>query len=205
MSNCFQKSVYTFFEALAICHTVQVAGKYDENEDRSEEDRLSLSEEEQLLSFDGEIPPIFHKSLEELNDLDSVHEEIDFISSRQSITYEHRNGNSKEELPRPMSDIHQLKKQEFTHRRPSSLSNIQFVNQEGNSTENPANVKHVEFSKENLLLRRVQQQQFKRAISSNVETEKNNKELHTHRRTKSSVPFGSGKFDQAFNILTSLG
>ena len=127
-----------------------------------------------------------------MNDNENVYEEIDFISSRQSITYEHRNGNSKEDS-RPMSDMTEIKKHEFTHRRPSSLSNIQFANTERSLTSPEAptsmTVKHVEFPKENVLLRKVQQQQYKRAISSN--TEVTDKDIMTHRRTQSNIPFGS--------------
>lgn len=186
-----QKSVYTFFEALAVCHTVQVAGSYEEDEDRAEED-----EQQSLLNFSGEIPPIFHKSLEELNEMESVHEEIDFIAARQSVTFEHRNGNSKADDPRPFSDVVHTKKHDLTHRRPSSLSNIQFVNPATSlpSPESPP-IKKVEFAKENILLRRVQQQQFKRTVSNNVDEKVTQKDVMTHRRTQSSVPFGnSGKF-----------
>jgi hypothetical protein len=94
-----------------------------------------------------------------------------------------------------MSDVTQTKKLDLTHRRPSSLSNIQFANTEMSlpSPELPTGAKHVEFSKENMLLRRVQQQQFKRAVSTNVEAP-NGRDTLTHRRTQSSVPFGgSGK------------
>lgn len=186
--------MYSFFEALAVCHTVQVAGSYEENEDRAQEEEEN-DEHESFLNFTGEIPPIFHKSLEELNDLENetVREEIDFITTRQTVTFENRNENSISDDRRPSSDMIHPKKHDFTHRRPSSLSNIQFSNP---SVFPPVSdtVKHVEFAKDNVLLRRVQQQQFKRTVSNNTDEKVNRKDT-MHRRTQSSVPFGiSGEY-----------
>jgi hypothetical protein len=169
---------------LAICHTVQVAGSYQEGEDRAEED----DEQQSLLNFSGEIPPIFHKSLEELNDVESVHEEIDFIATRQTVTFEHKHSKANE--PRPFSEIVQSKQHGFVHRRPSSLSNIQLVNSGISLPSSETPTKHNEFSKENILLRRVQEQQYKRTLSNNADGAFQ-KETVSHRRTQSSVPFGS--------------
>lgn len=167
---------------MAICHTVQVAGSYEEDEDRAEEE-LSL------LNVNAEIPSIFHKSLEELNDVESIHEEIDFINSRQSVTFDHRNGNAQKlDEVRPASETVVSKaRKESLHKRPSSLSNIQFYK----AASPESQVKHVEFAKENLLLRRVQQQEYKRTHSHNIDGVAASKDVMTHRRTKSSIPFGS--------------
>lgn len=83
-------------------------------------------------------------------------------------------------------------RKESLHKRPLSLSNIQLpkTNQVG-----PASPpKQVEFANENPLLRRVQQQEYKRTVSHNVtETDGLPKKVDflTHRRTQSSIPFGS--------------
>lgn len=194
----FQKSVYTFFEALAICHTVQVAGSYEEDEDRAEE-------ELNILNVNAEIPPIFHKSIEDLNDVESIEEEIDFISMRQTVTFEHRrgshqNGNTNGEEIRPHSDTTPQKpRRESLHKRPSSLSNIQV------QKTSDLSMKHIEFSMENPLLKRVQQQEYKRAVSHHVDGEVTQKEVATHRRTKSHIPFGSaGKQSSEVQKITQL-
>lgn len=61
----FQKSVYTFFEALALCHTVQVAGSFEQDEELTR------------LNDNAEIPSIFKKSIEDLQDVEDVHEVVD--------------------------------------------------------------------------------------------------------------------------------
>lgn len=191
-----QKYVYNFFEALAICHTVQVAGSYEEAADREEE-------EQTLLNVNAPIPSIFHKSLDELNDVESVQEEIDFIATRQTIIYDrngnHANGNGAlNHDDRPFSesiattrfhDVRNLK-------RPSSLSNIQVLraSTSGSQFSPELQLKNPEVSKENLLLRRLQQQEFKRTISQEVGgTTPTQRDSMTHRRTKSSIPFGTGE------------
>lgn len=178
----FQKSVYTFFEALAICHTVQVAGSYEEDEDRADEE-LSL------LNVDAEIPPIFHKSLDELHDIESVHEEIDFISSKHSVTFE-RNGGPKPDESRPFSDAPQATRRESLHKRPLSLSNIQLPKSKLFGPDSPSKQ-----PSENLLLRQVQQQEYKRTVSYNINqvdgAKIHQRETMTHRRTQSSIPFGT--------------
>lgn len=181
----FQKSVYTFFEALAVCHTVQVAGSYEEEEDRADE-------EQGILGYKANIPPIFHKSLEELNDIESVHEEIDFIATKQTVTFD-RNGNLKQDEKRPFSAMVPPKNpHDSHHKRPLSLSNIQLLKTTTSGPDSPT--KHVEFANENPLLRRVQQQEYKRAVSHNmpeIDGTSKHKESMTHRRTQSSIPFGS--------------
>lgn len=177
-----QKSVYTFFEALAICHTVQVAGSYEEDEDRADEE-LSL------LNVDAEIPPIFHKSIEDLQDVESVHEEIDFISSKHSVTFD-RNGGAKSDENRPFSDVPQATRRESLHKRPLSLSNIQLPKSKLSGPDSPSKQ-----PTENLLLRQVQQQEYKRTVSYNI-TQADGGKIHqretmTHRRTQSSIPFGT--------------
>lgn len=169
---------------MAVCHTVQVAGSYEEDEDRAEE-------ELGLLSHNAEIPSIFHKSLEELNDVESIHEEIDFITSRQTVTFDQRNGNSKPDDLRPASEmVPSVDRRGSAHKRPLSLSNIQVS--KGPGPLSPT--KHVEFAKD-LLIKRAQQQEYKRTISHNVSQHSDealdSKELKTHRRTQSSIPFGS--------------
>lgn len=67
----FQKFVYQFFEALAICHTVQVAGIYNEEEDKDED-------EENILKDDSDIPEIFNV------DLESSIEEVEEIEDNGS-------------------------------------------------------------------------------------------------------------------------
>lgn len=164
-----------------------MAGSYEEDEDRAEE-------EISLLSVNADIPPIFHKSLEELNDIESVHEEIDFIATRQSVTFDHRNGNSKPDDNRPYSDqTPSTVRRESLHKRPLSLSNIQIPKSSTSGPDSPT--KHVDFVRDNLLLRRVQQQEYKRAHSHNT-TEVDDggfgqRQTMTHRRTQSSIPFGS--------------
>lgn len=196
----FQKSVYTFFEALAVCHTVQVAGSYEEDEDRAEE-------ELNLLSHNAEIPPIFHKSLEELNDIESVHEEIDFITSRQTVTFDQRNGNSRFDDLRPSSEMVPPKeRRESSHKRPLSLSNIQIP--KGTILGPTSPIKHVEFVKDNMLLRKVQQQEYKRANSQNAPTTTDRSifdpNTTKHRRTQSSIPFGSSSKKLNYCAISSI-
>lgn len=166
-----------------MCHTVQVAGTYEEDEDRADE-------ENSLLNVDAEIPPIFHKSIEDLNEIESVHEEIDFIASRTTVMFE-RNGRDDK---RPQSDVPTQMKpsNESHHKRPLSLSNIQLPKSSTSGPDSP--LKHVEFATENMLLRRVQQQEYKRTVSHNVTAageQTKLRETMTHRRTQSSIPFGS--------------
>lgn len=161
-----------------------------------------------MLSHNGEIPPIFHKSLEELNDIESVHEEIDFITTKQTITFEQRIEHSKPEDARPSSDANPLTKnrRESAHKRPLSLSNIQIPK---GSTQGPLSpVKHLDFVKDNMLLRKVQQQEYKRAHSHNAPVTDSvtiQTTTMTHRRTQSSVPFGySGKIFNAFHRVLKI-
>lgn len=174
---------------MAICHTVQVAGSYEEDEDRAEE-------EQSLLNVNAEIPSVFHKSIEDLNDVESVQEEIDFITTRQTVTFEsrngsHQNGHSKPDDMRPFSEmvmgsIHI----DRAHKRPLSLSNIQV--QKASSSLSPEPImKHVEFAKENPLLRKVQQLEYKRTVSYAVDGSLPQKDVMTHRRTRSSIPLGT--------------
>lgn len=166
---------------MAVCHTVQVAGNYEEEEDRADE-------ENSLLNVDAEIPPIFHKSIEDLNDIESVHEEIDFIASRTTVMFE-RNGRDDK---RPQSEMQSLKNStESHHKRPLSLSNIQMPKSSTSGPDSP--LKHVEFVTENMLLKRVQQQEYKRTISHNTPGggQTSQTQTMTHRRTQSSIPFGS--------------
>lgn len=172
---------------MAICHTVQVAGSYEEDEDRAEEE-LSL------LNVNAEIPPIFHKSIEDLNDVESVQEEIDFITTRQTVTFDHRYGSPQNGHPesRPFSETVMTKAfHERAHKRPLSLSNIQVQKATSSMSPEPL-VKHVEFAKENPLLRKLQQQEYKRTVSHNVDDPTKPKEM-SHRRTRSSIPFGMSK------------
>lgn len=171
---------------MAICHTVQVAGSYEEDEDRAEEE-LSL------LNVNAEIPPIFHKSIEDLHDVESVQEEIDFITTRQTVTFDHRNGTQNGQPDsRPFSEMVMTKGfQDRAHKRPLSLSNIQVQKATSSMSPEPL-VRHVEFAKENPLLRKLQQQEFKRTVSHNVEDPTKPKEM-SHRRTRSSIPFGMSK------------
>ena len=146
-----------------------------------------------MLSHNAEIPSIFHKSLEELNDIESVHEEIDFIATRQTVTFEQRNGHSRVDDLRPSSDQIPLKeRRDSAHKRPLSLSNIKILPGQISGPISPT--KHVEF-KENLLLRRVQQQEYKRAHSHNNAPASERVSIQastmSHRRTQSSIPFGS--------------
>lgn len=176
---------------------MQVAGSYEEDEDRAEE-------EINLLSVSSDIPPIFHKSLEELNDIESVHEEIDFISSRQTVTFDHRNGFSKPDENRPYSDqTPTTVRRESLHKRPLSLSNITMPKSTTSGPISP--VKHVDFVKDNMLLRKVQQQEYKRANSDNTSSVDDGgfgkRGSMTHRRTQSSIPFGSsGKLRPFTNL-----
>ena len=169
---------------MAICHTVQVAGIYEEDEDRAEEDE---ERQQSLLNYSGEVPPIFHKSLEELNEIESVHEEIDFIASRQTVTFENRNGSPKPDEIRPFSYSVSAKQSEVhTHKRPMSLSNIQIPKHSVPGEDSPKLL-------DNLLLKRVKQQDFKRTVSHSADVVSDKVDGKTHRRTRSSIPFGSKK------------
>lgn len=144
-----------------------------------------------VLNVNAEIPPIFHKSIEDLNDIESVHEEIDFIASRTTVMFE-RNGAGREDQ-RPQSEmLPQSKIRDSNHRRPLSLSNIQIPKSTTSGPDSPS--KHVEFVTENMLLRRVQQKEYKRTFSQNMTAageQTVQRETMTHRRTQSSIPFGS--------------
>lgn len=102
-----QKPVYTFFEALAICHTVQVNGIYNEDADREDE-------QNELLNVTQEIPPIFHKSVEDL-----INEEVPDVVYSPEINPEFQ----------PFADVNVAPMNDATdnktHKRPFSLSHIQ--------------------------------------------------------------------------------
>ncbi|KAG5670176.1 hypothetical protein PVAND_000457 [Polypedilum vanderplanki] len=170
------KHVYTFFEALALCHTVQVAGIYEEDADRADEEIA-------LLNVNADIPNIFSKSLEELNDLE-VEEEIDFITERKTISRRGSVEPTSQEI-RPLSEQPQPRPILGLHKRPMSLTNdAPFRNIETNGSG---------MSGGDILLRKLHQLEYKRTVSSNaVIQDKVDGEIHvmTHRRTKSSVPFG---------------
>lgn len=118
-----------------------------------------------------------------------MQEEVDFAATRQ--TFELRNGISKTVDNRPASEILHDKKPDLTHRRPSSLSNIQLSNPLMSLPGPESPTKHVEFAKENMLLRRVQQQQYKRTVSNYAGGSEFKDSTMTHRRTQSSIPFGN--------------
>jgi magnesium-transporting ATPase (P-type) len=75
----FPKSIYQFFEALAICHTVQVAGKYIEDEDKDEEND----------SDSTEIPQIFTVEIDShlISDIQEENEEPDKIGNGDPFSY----------------------------------------------------------------------------------------------------------------------
>jgi phospholipid-translocating ATPase len=166
--------VYNFFEALALCHTVQVAGIYEEDKDRAEEEFALLT------AVDAEVPKVFHKSLEELNDEENIH--ADFVTTKKLRTVNVSN----EYLPenRPLSEINMVRNLERSHRRPHSLTTdpmscIEINNKELISDAN--------------LSKKIMQQEFKRTISqqnSGNEEQNGKKNMGSHRRTKSSIPFG---------------
>lgn len=191
------KFAYTFFEALAICHTVQVAGKYLEDEDEADEANS-------LLNVSNEIPQVFQDSLEEetVPESDENSDETDFISIKPKITNSHlrngsemvQNGHSILDETRPFSDqvVRRLHLQNLPN-RPLSLT-------EGTMTPNSsvtsfhacmlAPKKHVDFAIDSVLQKKIQSLQFKRTISHN-DTTPEVTEVPTHRRTQSNVQFGS--------------
>lgn len=190
------KFVYTFFEALAICHTVQVAGKYLEDEDEADEANS-------LLNVSNEIPQVFQESLEEetVPESDENSDETDFISIRPKVTNSHlrvgiehlQNGHSILDETRPFSDqvVRRLHLQNLPN-RPLSLT-------EGTMTPNSSVTsfhtdlvpkKQVDFTIDSELQKKIQLLQFKRTISHDDRTPEV-LEIPTHRRTQSSVQFGS--------------
>jgi len=193
----FQKNVYTFFEALAVCHTVQVAGSYSEEDDREEE-------ELNLLRVEAEIPPIFHKSMDELHEIERIEEEADYLSQAASQRISTINGNNGHALNgdvRPFSDLVMQRNFERSHHRPLSLSNIQVPatpNASVTSLINPDNPpKQVDFVRDPSLISRIKQLEFRRNFShqdtspvDDVDMQKA-AELLTHRRSKSHIPLGS--------------
>lgn len=191
------KFVYTFFEALAICHTVQVAGKYLEDEDEADEANS-------LLNVSNEIPQVFQESLEEetsVPESDDNSDETDFISIRPKVTNFHQkddseniqNGHSILDETRPFSD--QIVRRLHLHNlnnRPLSLT-------EGTMTPNVsvasfqadlAPKKNVDFTIDSVLQKKIQLLQLNRAISHD-DTTSEATEIPKHRRTQSSVQFGS--------------
>lgn len=159
-----------------MCHTVQVSGIYEEDQDRAEEELA-------LLNVTAEVPKIFHKSLEELNDIESVQEEVDFITSKKFIT---RRGSQESALPndesRPLSDAVILRNFERSHKfRQSDPNRGQSLNI---TAKNESSNKHVEFAKNTT--------SFTRTISQTDSSMSDFGEVKdkSHRRTKSSVPYG---------------
>ncbi|XP_070504807.1 phospholipid-transporting ATPase IF isoform X2 [Chironomus tepperi] len=212
------KHVYTFFEALAVCHTVQVAGMYEEDQDRADEELA-------LLNVTPEIPKIFHKSIEELRDIETV-EEIDFLTSKTYITHRGSVEYTLTDENRPMSDAVRVRNMEKAHTRHLSLNNDGYRNgnaelsifSNGNSaarfrdtapvtSEGKMVTKEVTIvtrdsvnskdsgdseSSEPVPVRKASAADFKRAISQHVPvvTTTEEKIILSHRRTKSSIPFG---------------
>lgn len=173
--------MFKFFEALALCHTVQVGGIYEEDQDLAEEEIA-------LLNPHTEIPKIFHKSLEELNDIESVHEEVDFIMSKKIIT---RRGSNDQKVPpsdfRPLSDAVLLRNFDRSNKfRSSDPNRVQSLNE----TKTESAGKHVEFADKRTSFARTISQ-----VESSINDLADVKDK-THRRTKSSIPYGISSSNQ---------
>ena len=175
---------------------MQVAGKYLEDEDEADEANS-------LLNVSNEIPQVFQDSLEEetVPESDDNSDETDFISIRPKVTNSHlkigseivQNGHSILDETRPFSDqvVRRLHLQNLPN-RPLSLT-------EGTMTPNSsvtsfhadlAPKKHVDFTINSELQKKIQSLQFKRTNSHN-DTTPEVLEVPSHRRTQSSVQFGS--------------
>lgn len=155
---------------------MQVAGAYIEDEDRAEEEMNG-----NLLNVTAEIPPIFHKSVEELNDIE---DEADFITMRP-VSSDIRNRIQYNGSMAPHEN------------RPLSLSNFPVTPNTSESSLSAINAgqapqqKHVEFAKDPSLLRKIKQLEFKRTLSHNMEIIGNDEmenDVKVHRRTQSSIP-----------------
>jgi phospholipid-translocating ATPase len=153
-----------------------------------------------LLNPNTEIPKIFHKSLEELNDIESVQEEVDFITARKIITRRGSNdiANGINDEVRPLSDAVTIRNFERSHKRIASDPNrIQSLN----ITKNESTGKHVEFAdKRTSFARTISQIESSMSDFGEVKDK-------THRRTKSSIPYGVSTTSQPqrpeFQRLTS--
>lgn len=135
-----------------------MAGSYSEDADKADE-------QNELLNVTNEIPPIFHKSLEDLCDAEDV---VDYVQP---------NSPEIDQDFRPFSVPQTAAtngKSDKTHRRPFSLSNIQMVH---NSPE------QIPKKQENVLLRNVRNQEYLRSLSHNIPDEVDSK--LSHRRTQS--------------------
>lgn len=126
-----------------------------------------------------EVPKIFHKSIEELNDIESVKENVDFVISRKIIS---RRGSVENAIQsdetRPLSDSITIRSFDRSHKIRLSLTN--------DYTSNIDNINP-------MLNRKLNKVDFHRALSQNSSTENHfNEEVKVlaHRRTKSSVPYG---------------
>lgn len=151
---------------------MQVAGIYQEDQDRDDEERA-------LLQVSVEVPKIFHKSIEELNDIESVHENVDFITSRKVIS---RRGSVDTTIlsdeSRPLSDPITTRNLDRSHKLRLSLTNDYTSN---NDSINP------------MLNRKHHKVDFHRTLSQDTSTENHiieDAKVLAHRRTKSSVPYG---------------
>jgi phospholipid-translocating ATPase len=123
-----------------------------------------------LLNVSHEVPPIFHKSIEELNDEENFRDETEILPKPNSPEIQ-----SSESGFRPFSlatnNINKNNGADKSHKRPMSLSNIKLQNAHKAA---PAY--------ENIVLRRVKQQEYQRTISHDIQTEV---DRGSHRRTQS--------------------
>lgn len=164
-----------------MCHTVQVAGIYEEDQDRADEEQLAL------LNVNAEIPNIFSKSIEELTDIESYQEEVDFMTSRKIID---RRGSFENNLAndesRPLSDAVMLRNFERSHKFRLSLDQLK-----NNAKSLEQSSKQVDFIETNSQ-RGSHRVDYVRTISDSMSGVKPHDKMDgpTHRRTKSSVPYG---------------
>lgn len=158
--------MYTFFEAIAVCHTVQVAGIYEEDQDREDEE-LSL------LNLSAEVPNIFHKSIEELNDIENLQEEVDFMTAKKVVS---RRGSLDES--RPLSDSVITRNFDRSNKVRLSLTKdftrnfISSINFQTNGSSTKV--------------------EYIRTLSQNMpidHSSQDNIKVLSHRRTKSSIPY----------------
>lgn len=191
---------------------------YEEDQDRADEELA-------ILNVTPEIPKIFHKSIEELRDIETV-EEIDFLTSKTYITHRGSVEYTLSDESRPLSDAVRARNLEKAHTRHLSLNSDRYKNgnaelsiyTNGNSaagfrvsapvtgepkmvtkevtivTRDSVNSKDSGDSEtsESIPIRKASIADFKRAISHHVPvvTTTEEKIILSHRRTKSSIPFG---------------
>ena len=155
---------------MAVCHTVQVGGNYNEDEDKADE-------ENNLSNIYSDVPEVFQNILEEtlVTEDESEHEtELGQRNNLNGVEIQALNAD------RPFSDLVHRRSSKALYNRPLSLTENVPSHNSANSNQ------HVRFDIDDLKNWSQNSVVFKKTVSYNVPDVCSR---NGHRRTQSSVPY----------------